>query len=223
MVSIRSTQCLARTLVFSVLLLTVLSAWASYTISEEEQKTHSLSFESKQRKTRSLQADLVQTLRIKGVDEPIRSTGRLYYQAPDLLFFEYTDPADEWMLIRGMELYVKKSDKGLVRRKLRPRSDMKGSSMGMLLSLFQNGATDYDDLFDIGMQRTKKQLFVTLTSKESENAEPIQIENTLSLPDLNIQSIRVRFDPKHQVLYELRNVIRNQSIDPTIFKVPEES
>jgi outer membrane lipoprotein-sorting protein len=187
-------------------------------LSESEQREFSRAFSKKQKQLKSFQADLKQTLLLEGIRDPVKSVGRIYYQAPDSLLIDFAQPKGEFMLIRGTELYVKKSGKSLLRRKL---GDGPGeTNMLMLLALFQNGAVENEN-FEVSMDQVKDRLFVKLIPKELENKRVLQIENELSLPDLSVRSIKVTFGESNVIRYELSNQKRNPKLSEDLFVIPQ--
>jgi outer membrane lipoprotein carrier protein len=213
MVSIRSA--------FSILVLTGFTSYGSVVpVSEDEQKDYSIRFEKRQRQTRTLEADLTQTLRLSGIKEPIKSEGHLFYKAPHFLLIRFSKPEGEFVLIRGREVFVKKSGKNLVHRKLSEHSSLRETNILGLLAIFQN-VSEFDKDFNVAMERTKNRLFVTLTPKDTSGDRPV-ILNTLTLPELNIRAIRVTFGQSNNILYEFSNQKRNEEMDSKLFEPPLE-
>ena len=187
-------------------------------LSKSDQKRHETNFEKKQSQTRTFKAALLQTLRLSGVRNPVRSKGVLFYQAPDSLLIKFTEPAGEYVLIRGEDLYLKKSGKPAEHHKL--DSDEPQNGLPMILELFRNGAIKMKEQYRVEMKALKKRLEVRLTPKPFDVDSPLpEIINHIRLPDLEIRSIEVKFDEDQSMIYEFLDTRRNKPIDPETFFV----
>ncbi len=213
MVSIRST----------VLLTLVVGAAvrASTVLTEDEQKSYSDAFVRQQKQTKTFQADLKQTLRLRGLKRPVESEGRLSYRAPDSLLIKFTQPAGEYLLIKGDDVYLKKANRPLTHRTSTPGRTGPGQEMRFLLSLFQNGVAEFANEFNVQMSRTDGQLLVSLLPKKPDPRFPMSaIENVMELPSLEIRATKVNFDADNSVSYEFLNPRRNEPLDATLFEPP---
>src|SRR5437867_7020056 len=105
------------------------------TLSEAERQPYVDAFVRTQQLTQTYQADLKQTVRLHGLKNPVESVGRILYKAPDKLRINFTQPAGEYMLIGGDEVYFKKAN-----RPLRKSADRNAD---MLLSAFQGGVKQW--------------------------------------------------------------------------------
>ena len=194
--------------------------WAESPLSESEQESCAKRFEEKQRATRTYQAELKLTLRLHGLNEPIASAGRVYYQAPDFFLIQFTQPADEFMLIRGNDIYVKKNEKSLMHHRLKSGKHSSNLSIQSLLALFQNGAADLKETFDVQMEGGKGELTVVLKPREGDRNRVREIRNKLTRSNLEIRSIHVMMDESNSVLYEFLKPVRNKPLDEILFQIP---
>ena len=184
-------------------------------LSEAEQAEYVDAYIARQNGTETFTADVKQTLQLRGLKRPTESLGRIYYRAPDALALVFTQPANEFLILNGPKAWVKKSRQA-VRHQTRPPQ----GGATLLLSLFQSNAVDYRRLFDIGMERTNEHLRVTLTPKTPDRQMRLRsIENLVTLPALEVQTIHIRFEGDNQMQFEFLNPERNTPINPAIFEV----
>jgi outer membrane lipoprotein-sorting protein len=171
-------------------------------------------FERKQASTSSYKADFKQTLRLSGVRDPVVSSGKFVYVAPDQMLIEFLEPKGEFMMISKGELYYKKRSKPLEQHKL--ESDRQSGPV-MLLELFRNGGKSLHEHYNVDMSSDANRLLVTLTRKDDDEDFPSKIENKLLRESLKIQSVRVYFGEDESMLYEFLNPARNVPVDPDLF------
>jgi hypothetical protein len=191
-------------------------------VTPEEQQKYSEAFTRQQQQTRTFRAELRQTVMLRGLKEPVTSQGWLYYQSPDSLLLKFDQPAGEFVLLRGSDLHQQKTNKPLMHRKLSEQEKECGAGPGFLLSLFQNGGTNYYHLFSVHMARTNEALLVTLAPRKRNSKERLgQIENIIALPSLEIRSIRLQLGPAGSATYEFVNPTRNEPLDPALFAAPK--
>ena len=193
-------------------LLSTCSWISAQPLSGKKQEAYTKAFERKQKETQTFQADLKQTLRLRGMRDPIESNGWIYYRAPDLLLIRYGEPKGEFILVEGKNLYVKRAGKPLIRKKLKAGGGLRENNIGALLSLFQDGGQEYSRELDVQMEQQKNQLLVCLNHPEG-----MVIQNSLTLPNLELKSIRVILDSENSISYELSRIIRNKPLDPKVF------
>src|SRR5207249_767411 len=145
-------------------------------LSEAERKPLVDAFVRLQQQTQTYQADLRQTVRLRGLNKPVESIGKIFYKAPGSLRISFAQPAGEYMLINGEKVYSKKTN--------RPLRKSKDRNAGMLLTLFQGGVKNWEEEFDITYAREDDRLFVTLQPRRTEMK--VEIENVVVLPSYNI-------------------------------------
>jgi outer membrane lipoprotein-sorting protein len=104
-------------------------------LSDAERQQHTDVFVRTQQQTQTFQADVKQTVRLHGLKKPVESIGRLFYKAPDKLRIQFTQPAGEYLLIVGNDVFSKKTN--------RPLRRSKDPNAGMLLKLFQGDVSDW--------------------------------------------------------------------------------
>lgn len=181
---------------------------AALIVSDAERRQHDEAFARLQQQTQSYQADLKQTVRLRGLQRPVESAGRIYFRAPGQLRMSFTQPAGEYMLMTGNDVYVKKTNHPL-------RHKTADANTQMLLSLFRGDVKDWEKKFRVTCARDGDRLIVTLRD------ERVEIENTVELPSYEIRSVQVRFDADNSMTYEFTHPVRNQPLDDKLFEVSE--
>lgn len=186
---------------------------AALILSEAERQPLMDAFARTQQQTQTYQADLKQTVRLRGLQKPVESAGKILYKAPGALRLSFTQPAGEYMLLTGDDLYMKKANRALIHRK------SAGQNARMLLELFHGGAKDWEEKFDITYARADDHLIVTLRPKQAE--VKVEIENIVSLPSYDIRSIQIRFDKDNSLTYEFANPVRNAPLEDKLFEISD--
>ena len=183
-------------------------------LSVAERQPYVDAFVRAQQQTQTYQAELKQTVRLRGLQKPVESAGHIYYRAPGSLRLSFTQPADEYMLLTGDDLYLKKANRALIHRK------SPGENARMLLELFRGGEKDWEEKFDITYARENDHLIVTLHPKQPDaKMHGVEIENIVALPSYDIRSIQIRFDKDSSMTYEFSHAVRNAPLDDKLFEV----
>ena len=184
--------------------------------------TNADEFVAHQTATQTFECDLRQVFHWSFPRRHVDSLGRLCYQAPDLLSIVLTNPASELVLVRGQDLYIKRDKKPLATCKLGIHNGKPTQRVQFLLSFFQNGCTNFADLFDVTIARTPDTRTVTLTPKHSLQMLPLRsVENVVAWPSMDVRSMHIGLIMDSYIIYEFRNPRRNQPIDPAVFEVPK--
>ncbi len=179
-------------------------------------------FVAHQAATQTFEADLRQVFHWSFPRRHVDSLGRIRYQAPDFLSIVLTSPAPELVLVRGHDLYIKRDKKALAAYKLAVRNGEPTQRVQFLLSFFQNGCTNFADLFDVNIARTPDACTVTLTPKHTLQMLPLRsVENVIAWPSMDVRSMRIGLILDSYITYEFRSPRRNQPLDPAVFEVPK--
>jgi hypothetical protein len=179
-------------------------------------------FVAHQAATQTFEADLRQVFHWSFPRRHVESLGHISYQAPDFLSIVLTNPAPEFVLVRGQDLYIKRDKKALAAYKLEVHNGKPTQQVQFLLSFFQNGCTNFADLFDANIARTLDACTVTLIPKHSLQMLPLRsVENVIAWPSMNVRSMRIGLLMDSYILYEFRNPRRNQPLDAAVFEVPK--
>ena len=178
-------------------------------------------FVAKQIATRTLSADLKQTLHWTLPPRHAESSGRFFYQAPASLCIRLTNAAPEIVVVRGKDLYIKRGSQPLTHALLADRDGKPTQNVQFLLSFFQNGCTNYTGLFNLKTSVSTNAMIVTLTPKDSLNLFPLQrVTNLLDWPSMEIHSMRIGLIFNSYISYDFCNVVRNQTLAAHVFDLP---
>ena len=198
------------------------AAHASTLLDETARKPYIDAFVANQRQTQTYEADMHQTLRLRGLKQPIESEARIFYKAPGALLMSFTKPAGEYVIVTGDDVYLKKANRPLSHRKIVAQKARPDQNAQLLLSLFQGDALDWGALFDIDMARDENRLIVTLRPKQADaKARQVRIENVIALPSNNLRSIQISFGEENSLTYEFSDAKRNLPLDDKLFVAPE--
>ncbi len=188
-------------------------------VGADGQKKYADAFEMKQSATHTFECTLRQTLKLQGMKKPVISKGHIYYAAPDHLLIRFDEPSDEFVLLNGKHVTIKKSGEDAEERDLDPKKESDSTGIAMLLGFFQNGASALKESHRIAMFEMEKLLNVTLTPKQPDR-RPIMIVTHLSLPDLELHSQLIRFSRENEMSYEFIQPQRDQPLKEGIFDQP---
>lgn len=184
--------------------------------------TNADEFVAHQTATQTFAADLRQVFHWSFPRRHVESLGHISYQAPDFLSIVLTNPASEIVLVRGHDLYIKRDKKALATYKLEVQNGKPTQRVQFLLSFFQNGCTNFADLFDVNIARTPDTCTVILTPKHLLQMLPLRsVENVIAWPSMDVRSMRIRLIMDGYITYEFRNPRRNQPLDAAAFEVPK--
>jgi outer membrane lipoprotein-sorting protein len=203
-----------------------LVAWAcrlgGEPLTGEEREQFIQRFVRHQQETRTYRAQLKQTLRLRGLRDPVESDGDIYYAAPGLLAMIFRKPAGEFLIMNGDEIALKKTNKPTQRRSLQAVQRSDAAGWLLLRDMFRNGATNAVERYDTTLERTNGYVVVKLIPKQRapRSGEPVSVENRLVHDTLEIERMRLQFENDTTITYEFLNPARNQPIDPDLFKLP---
>jgi outer membrane lipoprotein-sorting protein len=184
--------------------------------------TNDAAFVAHQAATRTFQAGLRQTFHWSFPPRHVESVGRISYQAPDLLAIVLTNPAPEFVLVRGDDLYIQRDKKPLARYKLAVRNGKPTQNVQFLLGFFQNGCTNFAGLFDADVKRDQGTCAVTLHPKHPMQMLPLRaVENVIAWPSMDVRSMRIGLIMGSYITYEFSDPRRNQPLDAAVFETPK--
>ena len=184
--------------------------------------TNADAFVAHQVTTQTFAADLRQTFHWSFPPKHVQSLGRINYQAPDYLSIVLTSPAPELVLVRGADLYIKRDEKTVARYKLAVRNGKPTQNVQFLLSFFQNGCTNFAELFDAQVTHTNDVQTVTLIPKHALQMLPLRsVDNIISWPSMDVRSMRIGLIWDSYITYEFFNPRRNQPLDAAVFEAPK--
>jgi outer membrane lipoprotein-sorting protein len=185
-------------------------------------ETNTEAFVAHQATTRTFEADLRQTFHWSFPHRHVESLGRISYQAPGFLAMVFTSPAPELVLVRGDDLYIKRDKEALATYRLEVRNGKPTQKVQFLLSFFQNGCTNFAELFDARIESSDDAHTVTLLPKHPGRMFPLRsVDNVIAWPSMDVRSMRIGLIWDSYILYEFTNPRRNQPLDANIFEAPK--
>ena len=184
--------------------------------------TNADTFVAHQTATRTFTADWRQTFHWSFPQKHVESLGRISYQTPSFLAIALTNPAAELVLVRGDDLYIRRDKKPLAKYKLDMHNGKPTQNVQFLLGFFQNGCTNFAELFNATVAQAGDAQTVTLRPKHPLQMLPLRsVDNVIAWPSMDVRSMRIGLIWDSYITYEFRNLRRNEPIDPAVFEVPK--
>jgi outer membrane lipoprotein-sorting protein len=171
-------------------------------------------FLSAQQKTRTLQADFRQIITTPGLRDPAASAGRLLYLAPDNLLVTYTDPAGDYLLLRGNKFIFRRAGKSTVR----DASDPSARALAALRDILRG--TPAGSVMARSVTQSGNKYIVTLTPSAPGSNEPERIENLLESSTLQLHSMTITLPRGTNLQFIFSGIRRNAVLDPQAFDLP---
>lgn len=170
-------------------------------------------------RVRSLEAQFVQKKTTPILAKPLVSEGRMYFQAPSCMKWEYTSPFKDVLVInKGKSLHYSIDKNGN-----RTVSDSGSMSRGMVfqeITGWMNG--NFESKYFKAALKPGSPKIIVLTPRQKSIAEFIRkIEMSLSDKPGIMNSIRIYEKENTVTLLEFRNVELNKKIDEAAFRVEE--
>ena len=186
-------------------------------LSPTEQKRYENDFTQSQKNLKTFSADLTQALQLSGMKNPVISQGKIFFQNPQgWLRIDYTQPAEEFILLRNSKLFIKKR-----KTPLKIQSLEQENSFTMLQRFFQQGAEAWKTDFNVSMAKTRSQLVISLIPQSKDRTQPQEILTRVDLKTFLPQEIELQFEGDNQLKYQFSKTQRNQSLPSSIFNVPD--
>jgi len=192
-------------------------------LTEARAETNAATFVAHQVATQTFEADLRQVFHWSFPRRHVESIGHICYRAPELLSIAFTNPAPELVLVRGSDLYIKRSKKALAAHKLVVHDGKPAQNVQFLLSFFQNGCTNFEALFNASAIQNDETLTVTLLPKHPGRMFPLRtLKSVIGWPSMDVRSMRIGLIWDGYITYEFTNPRRNQPLDMAVFEVPNQ-
>ena len=164
----------------------------------------------------SLQADFRQTITSPGMRQPVVSEGRFYYQAPNQLRIDYSQPAGDYFFLNG--------DRFETRHRGKPPAVLDAShpSARALVALREvlRGTPPAGE-FQKQIERKDGEFLVILTPLSPSPTLPRKIENRVDAKTLALLGMTITLPQGATMEFVFENSRRNQSLDPGIFSAVE--
>ncbi len=164
----------------------------------------------------SFSASFVLSKQMEMMDESFESSGMVFYQNPDMLKWEYTEPYDYKVLYKDSKLYV--SENGQVREVDLASNKMFQKIGDMIIGSFNGNILRADDDFDISYVSLNGITRAKVAPRDSRLAGMFH-EIWIDFNKNNlIQKVRL-IDPTGDFTeIELKNIQVNQNIPKSVFK-----
>ena len=203
-----------------VLFITAACLHATEPLSADKAEALRKRFDLHQQGTRFWTADFTQTLSAPGLKTPIVSEGKIRYRAPDALRIDFEKPAGDFMLALGADLFLQKSNKGIVRRSI--HTDTVGKPRLGLLGMLRGRPTEEAELFDFQVARAGAVYEVELTKKPGAPAHmPRRILNSIAVDSLDVMDVTIVLPNGGSLSYAFRSSVRNRPLATSYFEPPD--
>jgi outer membrane lipoprotein-sorting protein len=197
-----------------------LRLFAAEVLSSEKAEALRKRFETQQQETRFWTADFTQTLTVPGLKTPIVSEGKIRYRAPDSLRIDFEKPSGDFLLALGSDLYVQKSERGLVRKTI--QADTVGKPLLGLLGMLRGRPTEDAERFDIQAVLEGDAFEIELVKKQGAPAQlPKKIINSIAVHSLVVRNVTVVLPNGGTLAYAFRSSTRNRPVSASFFEPPE--
>jgi len=163
----------------------------------------------------SVSADFIQEKHLKILAKPMISKGKLYYQAPRSLRWEYFTPVRSILLVHGGQTkrYVVKD------QKIIEDSSAKMQSMQIVMdemTMWISGR--FTENPDFAVERKSKDTIVLTPVKEAFSKIISRIEIQLSNKPGIINSVMIRENEESYTKLDFKKVILNKKLSDSLFK-----
>ncbi|APS39664.1 MULTISPECIES: LolA family protein [Salegentibacter] len=164
----------------------------------------------------TLEADFIQTKKIEMITEESVSRGKLYYQNPEKLKWEYAEPQDYVILFVEGELHINDAGDKSVRN---TGSNKLFDKIAKLITGSVNGKLLQDnENFDISYSR-ENNLIAALIIPKDKNLKAMFAEIHLSFNEKNIvEKVDLREEAGDMTTIEFSNIKINREIPASLFE-----
>ena len=170
----------------------------------------------KMESAKSLYGEFEQTKVIKMLDVETTSYGRIYYQSPDVIKWEYTKPYPYSLLFKNNFIYIdddgQKSKQDMTSNKL-------FAKLGDLITGSLNGKILKDDAnFDVEYQKKKHHVEAVITPKDKSMADMFEKVIMSFSEDKMLQSVKLQESGEDYTLISFKNWKMNTPIKASVFQ-----
>ncbi|MBZ9729632.1 outer membrane lipoprotein carrier protein LolA [Salegentibacter sp. JZCK2] len=199
-----------------LLLFLSLNLVAQEELSKEEVTKFQEEMLAKANKLETLEADFVQTKKIEMITEESVSRGKLYYQNPEKLKWEYAEPQDYIILFIEGELHINDAGDKSVRN---TNSNKLFDKIAKLITGSVNGKLLQDnENFDISFTR-ENDLVSALIIPKDKNLKAMFAEIHLLFNGENIvEQVNLMEESGDATIIEFSNISINRDIPATVFE-----
>ena len=166
-------------------------------------------------KTSNIQCGFVQSKTMEFVKEPLVSSGRFYYNAPDKIRWDQNVPYEYIILISGEVMQLK--NHGKVKTHNLEKSRAMGAFRDVLLGII-NGDILKDKEFSIAYLETSEEYILHLTPRSRVGKQHFSlIKLSFNKADMSLNSISLNDQEGDQTLITFTNPVFNQAIEADRF------
>jgi len=164
----------------------------------------------------SLQADFQQTKKMEMITEETVSQGKLYYQKPDTLKWEYNNPQDYTILFVSGELHINDAGDKSVRN---TNSNKLFGKIAKLITGSVNGKLLQDnENFDISYTRENSLISSIIIPKDKNlKAMFAEIQMQFNADDM-VEKVSLIEESGDATIIEFSNVVLNKEIPSSVFQ-----
>lgn len=176
-------------------------------------------FETRQRETRTWSARFTQVLAVTGIVHPVVSEGVIRFRAPGQLRIDFTQPAGEYALVAGEQVFFQKPGRPLETKGL--RTDSAGKPLLSLLGLLRGQPAEDEKSFEVEALQDGDRYVIVLTRKaRASNRLPRRITNSLSAATLDVRETLVELPNGGTLTYRFEEPVRNGPLPEGLFNAP---
>lgn len=166
----------------------------------------------------SLECDFVQTKHLKMLNDKMVSYGKMYYQQPNMLRWEYTSPYTYTFMLSGNHVLLKNAQRQDVIDV--DKNKMFKEIARMMMSSVTGSSLSDSDTFDIDIATVGNEWVATLVPKRG-NMKQMWKSLVLHFDRAakSVTKVEMREHSGDTTVIELSNVRLNCAIDASLFKI----
>lgn len=170
-------------------------------------------FES-QAKTKTLEADFIQTITAPGLGKPASSSGRFFFQSPGSLRIEYTNPLGDWMQLDGGNFKIARSSQNAITRPAEHPSARVLAALREILCGRKPAEGMHRTIeIDGGIYR------VTIKPMRPGSTRPKRISIEASVERFELQSLMVELPRGASMRFDFSDFRRNHPLPSNLFSL----
>ncbi len=163
----------------------------------------------------TIQSDFIQLKHLSFMSNDIETKGKLFYKASQTIRWDYTEPYNYSIIIKGGTLYL--NDAGS-KSNLSLESNAALENLGTLIVKSVKGDLVNDKDFDITYYELPDAYRLVFKSREGDLKEFVQqFEITFSKSDYNVKSVKMLEDTGDYTLLKFTNQKFNQDLSDEVF------
>lgn len=186
-------------------------------LSEKEQQIFKAKVQEKAKKTTSITSDFEQSKHLEMLAEPIVSDGKLAFQSPDKILWQYTSPKAYQVIFKDEMLYVDNDGK---KDEIKLSSNKVFRSFNELIVNSIKGAMFDESMFEISYFKITEGYYVKFLPKDKKMKRFVSaFELTFTQTTGEVTQIKLVEPNNDYTLITFRNRKTNSAIDENYFKM----